>query len=67
MNSAVAAAPCDVARENARFAFSNSRLAASSLLLKALLQLLKQPLLHHRILCRAVFPEERVRQNARKR
>jgi hypothetical protein len=66
MNSAVAAAPCDVARENARFAFSNSRLAASSLLLKALLQLLKQPLLHHSILC-DVFPEERVRQNARKR
>jgi hypothetical protein len=31
------------------------------LLLKALLQLLKQPLLHHSILCLAVFPEERVR------
>ncbi len=37
------------------------------LLLKALLQLLKQPLFHHSILCRAVSPAERVRQNARKR
>jgi hypothetical protein len=50
-------APCSAL--TTLFAFSNSS-CSFELLLKALLQLLKQPLLHHSILCRAVFPEGRV-------